>query len=263
MSFSRHPQADELVAFAEELADAARDLLSTRHESGRFETKEDASPVTEFDRGVESRLRDMIRARYPEHGIIGEEFPPEREDSELLWIMDPIDGTKPFVVGIPVFTTLVSLCVNGAPVVGVIDASATKDRWVGVQGRATTLNGRQVTTSGRVELDGATLAWSQPDRVLDQHVVGHAELTERVAWTVFGAAAFGFGRLAAGSLDIAVCSGAIGAYDVCALVPIVEGAGGRITDDEDQPLTIRTPHACIAAATPQLHAETLRVLNGE
>ena len=91
----------------------------------------------------------------------------------------------------------------------------------------------------------------------------HAELTERVAWTVFGAAAFGFGRLAAGSLDIAVCSGAIGAYDVCALVPIVEGAGGRITDDEDQPLTIRTPHACIAAATPQLHAETLRVLNGE
>lgn len=260
MTITEHPQVDEFVAFIEELADAASAFLTERHEGSRFETKDDSSPVTEFDRGVEQRLREMIAERYPEHGIIGEEFPPEREDAEFVWIMDPIDGTKPFVSGIPVFTTLIALCRNGSPVIGVINASVTGDRWLGVEGRPTTLNGREVATSGRTELDGATLTWSQPDKVLDEHVEGHREITERVAWSVFGAASFGIGRIAAGAIDLGVFSGSIGAYDVCALVPVIEGAGGAISDGEGEPITTRTPRACVIAASPELHAEALRVL---
>lgn len=259
--FSDHPQVDEFVEFIAELADAARAFLAERHEGSRFETKADASPVTEFDRGVESRLRTMIKERYPEHGIIGEEFPPENAEAEFVWIMDPIDGTKPFVAGLPVFTTLIALCHNQAPVIGVIDASVSRDRWLGIQGRPTTLNGRKVRTSGRTELDGATLSWSQPDQVLDVHRSGVAALTKRVAWRVFGAASYGYGRLAAGAIDVCAYSGGIGAYDVCALVPIIEGAGGTITDGDGFPITTKTPAACVAAATPDLHKKVLHVLN--
>lgn len=258
-TFADHPQADEFVAFIGELADAANAFLAERHEGSRFETKEDESPVTEFDRGVESTLRDMIRQRYPQHGIIGEEFPPENSDAEFAWIMDPIDGTKAFVAGLPVFTTLIALCRNQRPVIGVIDAPVPRDRWLGVEGRPTLLNGRDVTTSGRTALDGATLSWSQPDKVLDEHRGGVGVLTERVAWQVFGAASYGFGRLAAGAIDICAYSGSIGAYDVCALVPIIQGAGGAISDANGDAITTLTPRACVAAATPELHQEVLRV----
>ncbi|GAB3191424.1 inositol monophosphatase family protein [Nesterenkonia suensis] len=256
---AHHPRAEEFVSFITELADAARAFLSERHEGTRFETKEDKSPVTEFDRGVEETLRGMISRRYPSHGIIGEEFPPQRPDAEYVWVMDPIDGTKPFVAGIPVFTTLIALCHRGSPVIGVVDAPVSQDRWLGVQGRSTTLNGQTIRTSGRQELEGATLSWSQPDQVLDEHRKAVAALDEQVAWRVYGAASYGFGRLAAGSIDVSIYSGGFGTYDVCALVPIIEGAGGVITDGRGDPITTTDPVACLAAATPELHRQVLRL----
>ena len=262
MSFAQHPRVTEFIEFIEELGDAARRVLTERHDDGRFETKEDSTPVTEFDRGVESDLREMIRMRFPDHGIIGEEFSPENPDAEFVWIMDPIDGTKSFVAGVPVFTTLVSLCRAGAPVIGMIDASVSQERWLGVQGLPTTLNGQPVRTSGRKELDGATLSWSQPDNVLEEHREGYRMLSDLTAWRVFGAASYGFGRLAAGAIDVAAYSGGIGAYDVCALVPIIEGAGGAISDSDGSPITIAQPRACVAAATVELHARAIDVLNG-
>ncbi|MDQ4213237.1 inositol monophosphatase family protein [Microbacterium sp. ASV81] len=262
MSFADHPERHEFVEFIEQLADAARSFLSGRHESGRFETKEDASPVTEFDRGVEGALRAMIRTRYPHHGIIGEEFHAENPDAEFTWIMDPIDGTKSFVVGIPVFTTLIALCHRGRPVIGLIDASSTDDRWIGVDGLPTRHNGRTVRTSGRTRLDGSTVSWSNPEVVLEEHRAGREALNRRTAWRVFGAAAYGVGRLASGAVDLAVESGTVGPYDICPFVPIIEGAGGVVTDGFGGPITTTTRLTCVAAATRELHAEALRVLNG-
>lgn len=256
---AEHPQVEEFVSFISELAETARGILAERHEGSRFETKPDRSPVTEFDRGVEQALREMIARRYPDHGIIGEEFPPENPEAEYVWIMDPIDGTKPFVAGVPVFTTLIALCRHGSPVIGVIDASVSQDRWLGVQGRPTTLNGHVVRTSGREALEGATLSWSQPDQVLAEHRGAVDALNTHVAWRVYGAASYGFGRLAAGAIDISVYSGGVGAYDVCALVPIIEGAGGVITDGHGEPITTATPAACVAAATPALHHQVLQL----
>lgn len=250
------------IGFIGELADAAGRFLAERHDGSRFETKDDASPVTEFDRGVEQKLRAIIRERYPEHGIVGEEFPPERGDAEFVWIMDPIDGTKQFVTGVPTFTTLIALLHHGVPVIGVINAHAAKLRWLGVEGRATTLNGVEVRTSGRTELDGAVMAWSDPEAViLDDHGRGRDALIERTAIRIYGIASFAFGRLAAGSIDVCVYSGGIGTYDVCAFVPIVEGAGGRATDGYGERISLREIQSCVAAASPELHAEAVATLN--
>lgn len=261
-NFADHPRAEEFTEFIEELADAAGGFLAERHDGSRFETKDDASPVTEFDRGVEQKLRDIISARYPEHGIIGEEFPPEREDAEFVWIMDPIDGTKQFVTGVPTFTTLIALCHYGKPVVGVINAHAARLRWLGVEGRPTTLNGTEVRTSGRTELDGAVMGWSDPEAViLKDHGAGRDALIDRTAIRIYGIASFAFGRLAAGSIDVCVYSGGIGTYDICAFVPIIEGAGGAVTDGYGEPITTRDIHSCVAAASPELHREVVETLN--
>jgi len=258
--FSEHPQCDEFVGFIEELADAARVVLSKRLNDSRFETKDDASPVTEFDRGVEQTLRSMIRDRYPEHGIIGEEFPPEKPDAEFVWIMDPIDGTKSFVTGIPTFTTLIALCHDGRPVIGIIDAAFSEERWLGVDGRATTCNEVEVRTSGRVRLDGATVSWTNPELSDEAHIYGREEVLRRSAWRVFGAAAYGVGKVASGAIDLAVESGNVNVYDMCAFVPIIEGAGGSVTDGLGSPITLRSQLSCLVAATPELLAETLEAL---
>lgn len=261
MSFADHPQCDALVAFVGELADAARTELVDRHNGNRFETKEDASPVTEFDRGVERRLRGLIRDRFPMHGIIGEEFEPESPDAEFVWIIDPIDGTKAFVTGVPVFTTLVALCQEGLPVVGVIDSGATDDRWLGVDGRPTVHNEQPVRTSGRTDLDGATVAWSNPEVVLEEQRAGRATLNARTAWRIFGAGSYAYGRLASGAVDIAVESGGVIEADIVASVPIVNGAGGLCTDGFGEPITLHTQLTSVAAATPELHARVIEVLN--
>lgn len=254
---------DDHLAFIEELADAARAYLAGRTEGAGFDTKIDASPVTEFDQGLERTLRSLIRERHPDHGIIGEEYGHENPDAEYVWIMDPIDGTKSFVAGIPVFTTLIALCHRGVPVIGLIDAPTTRDRWLGARGRASTHNGVEIRSSGRRELDGATVSWSNPETVMDEHRFGREEFNRRTAWRVFGAAAYGFGRVASGAIDVAVESGTVGAYDICAFVPVIEGAGGVVTDAFGEPITLASRLSCLAAATAELHAEALRVLNGE
>ncbi|QIM19675.1 phosphatase [Leucobacter coleopterorum] len=251
------------MAFIAELANTARAALSDHHRVRRFDTKDDASPVTEFDRAVEQMLRDRIHHRYPDHGIVGEEFAAELPDAEFVWIMDPIDGTKQFIAGIPVFTTLIALCHNGTPVVGLIDAPATDDRWLGVSGGVTTHNGEVVHTSGRTTVAGATVSWSNPEVVLDPHLAGRERLNALTAWRVFGAAAFGCGRLASGALDLAIESGTTGPHDVCALAPIIEAAGGKCSDGFGEPITLHSTSTFLAAATPELHAEALTTLNSD
>lgn len=261
VSFAENDQCPALVAFAEELADAARLHLVEQRSGARFVTKSDASPVTEFDRDIELHLRELIRARYPEHGIAGEEFPPEQPNSEFVWVIDPIDGTKAFVAGIPTFTTLVALCQEGIPVIGIIDASVTDERWIGVDGCPTLHNGREVATSGRRELAGSTVAWSNPEEVLETQRRGRERLDEATAWRVFGAGSYAYGRLASGSVDIAIESGGVIEADILASVPIVNGAGGHCSDGFGNPIRLQTQGTSVAAATPELHAEVIRVLN--
>jgi fructose-1,6-bisphosphatase/inositol monophosphatase family enzyme len=131
----RRVDPDELVAFANELAAAARQIAHSYFRRGIVVTeKADRSPVTAADRGIEALLRAMIAERFPDHGIYGEEQGGEKLDRALVWVLDPIDGTKAFVTGMPLFGTLIGLTERGQPVLGVIEAPATEERWVGIAG---------------------------------------------------------------------------------------------------------------------------------
>ncbi|NBF10021.1 inositol monophosphatase family protein, partial [Pseudomonas sp. Fl4BN1] len=134
------------LQLAEGLADASRSILREHWQlpapgGQAFSSKDDASPVTEIDQRIEARLREMLDSAQPEHGVLGEEYPPRDLDAEYVWVLDPIDGTKQFITGIPVYGTLISLCQAGRPVLGIIDIPISGQRWVGVQGQPTTLNG--------------------------------------------------------------------------------------------------------------------------
>ena len=155
---------EDLATFAGRLADASGPIIREAHESGfAAEAKGDGSPVTNVDRAVEDRLRAMITAAYPSHGIVGEERGATAADGGPIWVIDPIDGTLPFLAGIPVFGTLVALVEDGAPLIGVIDMPATNERWLGCRGRPTTRNGAVVRVRPRDDLAGALMSTSNPD----------------------------------------------------------------------------------------------------
>ena len=133
---------DKLVASAEAAADLAGAVIRPLFRSALLvEAKGDTSPVTEADRGAERTLRDHIARHHPDHGVIGEEYGPDRADAEWVWVLDPIDGTRAFVTGRPLFGTLIALLHHGRPVLGLIDQPATGERWIGVEGRRTTFRG--------------------------------------------------------------------------------------------------------------------------
>ena len=153
----------ELVAFAHRLADASGEVIR-RYFRRPFDIdyKRDHSPVTEADRETERAIRDLIAAEHPGHGVIGEEHAPLRADAEYVWIIDPIDGTRSFIAGAPVFGTLIALTRGGVPVLGIIDQPIAGERWLGVDGAPTTFNGKPVRTRTCAELSRALLCTSSP-----------------------------------------------------------------------------------------------------
>ena len=141
------PPHEGYLTFAEELADQVRDMLLTASAlDPDIEIKADASYVTATDKAIEAALREMIAARHPDHGILGEEFESTNVDAEFVWVLDPIDGTAPFVAGIPVFGSLIGLAWKGAPYLGVIEHPMTRDRWVGVADTMARFNGHPIRT---------------------------------------------------------------------------------------------------------------------
>lgn len=128
-----------------------------------IDDKADESPVTVADRDAETAMRRLIEAAFPDHGILGEEHGAVRLDAEFVWVLDPIDGTKAFISGVPVFGTLIALLQGGRPVLGVIDQPIARERWIGAVGRGTTLNGRPARARACADLGRATLFATAPD----------------------------------------------------------------------------------------------------
>lgn len=253
---------ERFVDVATRLADAARPEIMGRFRTGiEADAKADASPVTEADRAAERAMRQIINDAFPDHGILGEEFGEENIDAEFVWVLDPIDGTNSFVTGKPLFGTLIGLCRNGRPVVGVIDAPGTDERWVGAQGRATTLNGTPVKTRTCEDLDRSWLYATTPDMFEGPDADAFARLSESAWRTVYGGDCYAYGLLASGHVDL-VCEAQLGTYDYSALVPVVEGAGGTITDWSGQALTLNSDGRVLAAGDKTLHTLALGRLNG-
>lgn len=252
----------DFVDLAGRLADAARPEIMGRFRTGiQADAKSDASPVTEADRASERAMRALINKTFPAHGILGEEYGAENTDAEYVWVLDPIDGTNSFVTGKPLFGTLIALCRGGSPIVGVIDAPAVDERWVGAQDQPTTHNGKPVTTRACAKLDGSWLYATTPAMFKGDNEAAFKRLSQAAWRTVYGGDCYAYGLLANGHVDL-VCEASLGTYDYCALVPVIEGAGGTITDWAGQPLTMNSDGRVLAAGDKSLHTLALGALRG-
>jgi inositol-phosphate phosphatase/L-galactose 1-phosphate phosphatase/histidinol-phosphatase len=252
--------ADPFVAFAESLADAARPVAMRWFRTGiAVEDKADASPVTLADRAVERQLRQMIGERYPEHGILGEEHGGEGIDRELVWVLDPIDGTRAFIAGVPMFGSLIALVRNGRPVVGVIEMPALGERFTGHAGHPTLADGRVCHTRDCGGLDHAILSATSPEMFSGASAEAFGRLAKVVKHRRYGLDCYAFALIALGCIDL-VMERDLQPYDYMALVPVIEGAGGVITDWQGQPLGLDSTGEVLAAATPALHRAALAVI---
>ncbi len=248
------------VSFAERLADAAAAMIGDGAGGpAGSRTKPDKSFVTELDLAIERRLRDMIAAEYPDHGILGEEFDAKQPAAEFVWILDPIDGTAAYVAGMPVYGTLIALAHRGEPVVGAMHFPATGERWIGARGRPTTHDGAICRTRPGDDLPGAIMSASNPDFFDVQEKRALAALSACTAWRIYGGAALSYGRLASGRTDIALDAG-LKIHDFAAFVPIIEGAGGVITDWRGDRLTLASGPRVLAAGDARRHAAALEII---
>ena len=251
---------DELIAFADRLADVggrtARRYFRTRLD---VDSKADETPVTSADREAEEAMRAAIEEAWPGHGIIGEEYGAVREGAAFVWVLDPIDGTKAFIAGKPTFGTLIALLEDGVPILGVIDQPVLGERWIGAAGRPTMFNGAPAATRRCAALDGAILNATSPDMFEDEDAVRFDRISAAAKLTLFGGDCYAYGLLASGFIDLVV-EADLKPYDYCALIPVVEGAGGVITDWQGAGLTLESDGRVAAAGDPALHRRAIEVL---
>lgn len=204
-------------------------------------------------------MRAIIEETYPGHGIFGEEFPFVRTEAEYAWVLDPIDGTKAFVTGMPVFGTLIALMRAGKPILGIIDQPMTDERWVGVAGQATTLNGAPVQTRKDSTLETASHYATHPEMFTEAELAKFEAVAARVKLSRFGGDCYAYGLLATGCVDL-VTEACLHIYDFMALIPVIEGAGGIVTDWNGAPMTRDSDGRILAAANEACHAAALALL---
>ena len=247
----------ELKAFAESLADIAREVLRAAH--ARVETeveiKEDGTPVTVADKEAERRMRAAIRAAYPAHGILGEEFGAENVDAEFCWVLDPIDGTKSFLSRVPLYVTLIGLRHEGTPALGLIDQPIVGERILG-DNRTCELNGRPVRAA-EVPLRDAVVVSTDLDNIRRLHRdVRWPRLADSVSHVRTWGDGYGHLLVAAGRAHV-VADPVMNPWDLVPVLPVLRGAGATVTSwDGGDPLKAGN----VIAAAPRLHAEVLRTL---
>jgi inositol-phosphate phosphatase/L-galactose 1-phosphate phosphatase/histidinol-phosphatase len=253
---------DAFLAFAQRLADAAGEVIRPYFRKPlAVDDKADLSPVTAADRQAEEIMRALIKAHYPEHGILGEEFGRVRDDAEYVWVLDPIDGTKSFISGVPLFGTLIALTRDRRPIIGIIDQPISRERWVGAVGCPTTLNGAAIRCRPCPTLGAATLFATTPDMFDGQDAASFARVSAAVKLTRFGADCYAYGLVATGFVDL-VLEANLKPYDFCAMVPIVQGAGGVATDWRGGSLGLASDGRLLVAGDRRAHDAALALLGG-
>ncbi len=264
--------AVDFEAFVADLATAAGNVILPffrtaipAHDKARH--GEAFDPVTEADRAAETAMRRMIRETFPAHGIVGEEFPPHQPDAEYVWVLDPIDGTKSFVAGLPLWGTLVSLQHRGVPAYGMMHQPFTRERFFGDGARATwsghnsrnTQVVHHLRTRPCAELAVATLSTTSPLLFTPEERAAYERVEAAVRLPRFGGDCYAYCLLAAGTIDLVIEAG-LKPYDIAPLIPIIQGAGGIVTtwDGGDAAGGGRV----IAAGDPRAHEAALKLLNG-
>lgn len=188
-------------------------------------------PVTEADRASEAAMRQLIKRTFPTHGIIGEEFGPERADAEYVWVLDPIDGTRAFIAGLPTWGTLIGLSRNGRPVFGMMHQPFTGERFFGDGGSATFRGPggeRRLLTRRCTSLREAVISTTSPRLFAGEELRAYDRVESVARLARYGCDCYAYCMLAAGHIDLVVESG-LKPHDIVALIPIIEGAGGIVT----------------------------------
>lgn len=226
--------------------------------------KDDASPVTEIDRSVEARLRDVIHAAHPTHHFLGEESGGRQIGEGWQWVIDPIDGTRAFITGRPSFTTLIAVLHDGVPYAGLIDQPITRERWFGVKGQMTQFSssvmpGEIGTNQAITSLACSELSCTAPDMHIDTFSLRFEQLRRRVRRSTWGGDAYAYGLLSMGLIDV-IAESNMKIWDWAALVPIIEGAGGCISDWQGQSLSAKSDGSVLACANHALSQEALTAL---
>ena len=250
------------IALAHRLADAARaEIVPHFRTAVASEAKGDATPVTVADRAAEEAMRRILKAEVPQDGVHGEEFGIEAGRSNRMWVLDPIDGTTAFLAGRPIFATLIALLVDGFPVLGVIDQPINRERWLGVTGQGTTFNGSPVTTRPCRNLSQATVATTGPQYFTQ----GEGDIFMALAAKtdhkrmVMGGDCYNYACLASGHIDV-ICEAGLKLHDFAALVPVVEGAGGTMSDWGGEPLHAGSDGRVLALGDPARLEDVLEAM---
>jgi myo-inositol-1(or 4)-monophosphatase len=223
--------------------------------------KADESPVTVADRAAEETLRALLQAAFPEYGIIGEEFPPHNTGARYVWVIDPIDGTRAFITGRTTFCTLLGLLEDGVPVFGAIDQPVTRERWMGGRDFPTRFTGPLGGVAGTrqgVTLEQAELSSTSPE-MLGDGAARFARLQAQAKRMYWGGDAYAYGLLALGQIDV-VAECCLKPWDWAALAPVIEAAGGVVTDWAGERLRLGADGSVLASANAGLHAQALGAL---
>ena len=255
------PAPEFLDALADAAEAAIRPLFRTRlavEDKGAT----GFDPVTIADRGAEAAMRRLIGEHYPEHGIVGEEYGAEREDAEFVWVLDPIDGTRSFIAGLPLWGVLIGLLCEGRPALGMMAQPFTGERFAGDGARAWfTRDGDREPLATRACADIATavLLTTSPFMIATVDRPAYQRVESAVRLARYGTDCYGYCMVAAGHADLVVEAG-LQPYDIVALIPIIEGAGGRVTSWEGG--SAANGGRVVASGDGRLHDEVLRRLAG-
>ncbi|TBW40743.1 histidinol-phosphatase [Siculibacillus lacustris] len=259
-----HPSPAELVAFLDEMADVSgrailphfrsRMIVENKLGVGAFD------PVTVADRAAETAMRTLLAERYPAHGILGEEFGREREDAEHVWVLDPIDGTRAFISGLPVWGTLIGLKRDGRPILGMMHQPFTGERFVG-DGRRAWYRGpdgaRDLATRPCSDLADAVLFTTTPMMLKGEERIAYDRVESRVRLARYGVDCYAYCMVAAGFVDTVIEAG-LQPYDIVALIPVIEGAGGVVTSWTGGSAV--DGGRVVASGDPRLHERVLALL---
>ena len=259
---SAAPYSAQCIGLAHRLADASGEIILGHFRKNiTVDTKIDASPVTVADRDSEARMREMIAATFPDHGIIGEEHGQHRPDAEWVWVLDPIDGTQSFINGVPLFGTLIGLMHKGVPWLGAINHPALTERWIGGAGQATTLNGKPCKTRTCATLKHAVVYSTGPDYFSVDEAAAFGRLAAAAKNRRYGGTdCYGYAMVAAGWTDI-TCESVSQLHDFAPLAPVINNAGGIVTDWSGHPLTQHSAGRVLAVGDRSIHAAALKALD--
>ncbi len=254
-------QMDEFISFANILADeSAKVIMEYFRQTLTIENKDDDTPVTIADKKSELKIRELINKAYPSHGILAEEFDDTNLDSEYIWVIDPIDGTRSFIAGHKDFGTLIALLYKKKPILGIINCPAHNERWIGIENQITTLNGKKIKTSQKKSIEDCYTITT--GLYLEDEIFRNAfeDIIKKSKDYILRGDCYMYGMLSSGLVDI-VFEDTLKAHDYMALVPVIQGAGGIITDKYNNPITLDSDGSVLATANALIHKQAINMIN--